>query len=502
MRFRTTLRAFYQAVRVAVRHEASRAAARRTGRALGLLLVATVGVAAGLLLGGTVQGPLGPFQAEFSLTPGLHGGTQVVVPPLGSLTLDSHAGPERLTIRLDSLDQARTQRLVSDPDGLGKASESAFSDVQSGIVKVLLQSTGAALLGAMLLGALVYRSVRRTAAVALTALGLIAASLGTALVTFRSDAIDEPRYDGLLVNAPAVVGDARKIASRYEQYRGDLQRLVTNVGKLYTTVSTLPVYEPEPGVIRALHVSDMHLNPGAWDVVQTVVTQFSIDVVIDTGDLTDWGTGRESEAYARGISDLKVPYVFVRGNHDSAETVAQVARQPNAIVLDNRVQTVAGLRIGGIADPRFTPDKSTTSSGLLEERRLFETGTTLATTIGRVGGADIAAIHDPVAAGPLAGAVPLVLAGHKHKREVRQLDPKTLLMVEGSTGGAGLRGLELAEPTPLALSVLYFSSAGKLQAYDDISVGGTGRSEVTLQRRLIKETPPPIPTPTPAPTPS
>src|SRR4029079_15670351 len=109
---------------------------------------------------------------------------------------------------------------------------------------------------------------------------------------------------GLLVNAPAVVGDAREIASRYERYRQQLQHLVTNIGKLYTTVSNLPVYGSGDGAIRVLHISDMHLNPGSWDVVKTVVAQFGIQAVVDTGDLVDWGTDQESEAYAHFIGEL------------------------------------------------------------------------------------------------------------------------------------------------------------------------------------------------------
>jgi len=63
--------------------------------------------------------------------------------------------------------------------------------------------------------------------------------------------------------------------------------------------------------------------------------------------------------------------------------------------------------------------------------------------------------------------------------------PPTRLMVEGSTGGAGLRGLEKSKPTPLALSVLYFDEKHQLKAYDDIQLGGTGESNVTMQRNVI-----------------
>jgi hypothetical protein len=161
----------------------------------------------------------------------------------------------------------------------------------------------------------------------------------------------------LLTNAPAVVGDARKIADRYEAYRDQLQRLVANVGRIYGTVSTLPVYEPDTTTTRVLHISDMHLSLTAWSLVSTVVEQFDIDIVVDTGDITDWGQ-RTRGSYVASIASLHVPYIFIRGNHDSKATADAVARQPNARVLDNTVTEVDGLVIAGISDPRFTPDKS------------------------------------------------------------------------------------------------------------------------------------------------
>jgi predicted MPP superfamily phosphohydrolase len=309
------------------------------------------------------------------------------------------------------------------------------------------------------------------------------------------NALEEPRYEGLLVNAPAVIGDARRIANRYDQYASQLQKLVTNVGEIYTTVSTLPVYQAEPGTTRVLHVSDLHLNPTAWSIIDTVVDQFAIDVVIDTGDINDWGSEPEA-SYLAPISRLGVPYVYVQGNHDSVVTAEAVRRQPNAIVLNNATTTVAGLTIAGIADPRFTPDKesSPTGSGASKQtvERVIGAGSRLAETVRAAPRpVDVALVHDPASAGPLSGTCPLVLAGHTHQRQVRTLPPPvegappTRLLVSGSTGGAGLRGLEGDKPVPLSLSILYFDAERVLQAHDDIQVGGTGQAQVTLERHVV-----------------
>jgi predicted phosphodiesterase len=474
---------------------------RRAGTALGILAVAMAGMALGVLLAGRVSADVGPFRAEFSVTPSVSGGTDVSIPPLGSLHLDSHGGPAHLSIQLAALDQKRTTALVTNPNALAQASGGAVDDLQNGMARLALQVAGVSVLGAMGLATIVYRSMRRVATAGGIAMLVLGGTAIVSLGTFRPAAIEEPRYEGLLVNAPAVVGDARRIAGRYEAYRAELQRLVGNVGKLYDTVSTLPVYEPDNSTIRVLHISDMHLNPAAWSVVRTVVQQFNVNVIIDTGDMTDWGSEPE-DSYVASIAALKVPYVYIRGNHDSPRTAAAVGRQPNAKVIDGGSPiTVDGLTIVGIGDPRFTPDKSSAANAPGSDdagtRAELNAGEALSTAITGMGKPpDIALVHDPVAATPLAGQVPLVLAGHTHKRDVRRLATpdgtapdaaRTLLMTEGSTGGAGLRGLENKEPLPLALSVLYFDQKHVLQAYDDISVGGTGQTEVTLQRHIVKD---------------
>jgi predicted phosphodiesterase len=487
-----------------------RPAGRRLATAAAVVAVTLAGVTIGLLVGAHVRQDVGPFEAEFSITPTVAGGTDVQLPPLGSLKVRSHSGPAHLTIDLAALDAARTRALLVQPDGVNRASATAVDDITQGVARLVLQSLGAGLLGAMALAALVFRSMRRVAVCGGLALVVVTGSLATALVTFRQQALAEPRYQGLLQNARAVVGDARRIADQYDAYRDQLQRMVTNVSRLYTTISTLPVYVPPDDSIRVLHISDLHLNPAAWSVVETVVDQFDIDVVVDTGDITDWGTEPEA-SFVAPIGALGIPYVYVRGNHDSELTAAAVAREPNATVLDNSVTTVEGLTIAGISDPRFTPDKSAEPEDPLDAARIREglrvTGARLARMITERPATeppvDIALVHDPGTAGPLAGVVPLVAAGHLHKRDVSDLEvppdsavPRTQLFVEGSTGGAGLRGLENGEPLALQLSVLYFGPDHVLQAYDSISVGGTGLAEVALERHLVQPAAEPEPVPT------
>ncbi|MBP1781343.1 MULTISPECIES: metallophosphoesterase family protein [Micromonospora] len=469
---------------------------RRLGVVLALFAVTLGGIVVGTYAGGHVGTDIGPFRAELKLSPSLSGGTTVDIPPLGALLLDSHDGPAYLTVEVGALDQGRTEALIDDPASISRASQSAVQDVRDGVMRLGLRTLASAVLATLILAALVFRDVRRTAWAGGLALVITAGSLGVAATTLRPQAIEEPRYEGLLVNAPAIVGDARRIANDYTKYAEQLQRLVGNVSKLYTTVSALPVVQPSPGTTRVLHVSDMHLNPTGWQLIRTVVEQFGIDVVIDTGDMTDWGSEPEA-SFVGSIGLLKKPYVFIRGNHDSPRTAAAVAQQPNAIVLNNSITTVGGLTIAGIGDPRFTPDKETSPAGsgltAAVADQVIGAGEQLAATVEKSPRkVDIALVHDPASAGPLSGTCPLVLSGHTHARQVSKLPEvpgkqPTTLMVEGSTGGAGLRGLEGEKPTPLTMTVLYFDQQKLLQAYDEITVGGTGQSQVNLERHVIRD---------------
>ena len=158
-----------------------------------------------------------------------------------------------------------------------------------------------------------------------------------------------------------------------------------------------------------LHISDIHDNPLGFDLTARLVKQFDVDAVVDTGDVTTNGTPLEAAQLDR-IGQLGVPYVFIRGNHDSASTQAAVAAQKNAVVLDDRVATVAGLTFAGIGDPRFTPVEGPAAPG--PARRRSASDAQLAATIRAY---DAAHPADPVevGAGPRPARRPTPLGGHR-----------------------------------------------------------------------------------------
>jgi len=474
-------------------------------RALGLAAVVLLGAWLGLLIVGNVRVPVGPMNTTMTLRPSLTGGTKINISPLGALELDSHRAPVRLDVNVDQLDPARAQALVDHPERLSGLQDEVAHDVEAGTLDLALRSCVAVVSGATALGLAVYRRPGRALAAGGTALALLMASGASAYATWNPNSVLEPKYSGLLSSAPSLVGNARNIVTEFDVYQKELARLVTNVTKLYDVTSTLPAYQPDPTTVRVLHVSDIHLNPASWKIIASLVQQYKVNVIVDTGDTMDHGTAAEN-GFLDPIADLGAPYVWVRGNHDSQVTQRYLARMKNVHVLDDgRAVTVAGLRFAGMGDPQFTPDRSNPAGASASEELA---GDRLASALGDQSAAgtavDVAMVHEPSAARQVDGDVPLVLCGHLHHEGDEILKNGTRLRMEGSTGGSGLRALEHKYPAPIEASILYFDrDSRRLQAWDSIKLGGLGETTAEVTRHLPKENQPgatPSPTP-PSPTP-
>ncbi|MEU6486171.1 metallophosphoesterase [Streptomyces sp. NPDC046887] len=476
-------------------------------RALGLVAVVLLGAWLGLLVVGSVRAPVGPMDTSMTLRPSVSGGTKINVSPLGALELDSHTAPLRLDVDVDQLDPVRAQALVSHPERISGLQDEISRDVTSGTRELAVRSIVAVVSGATALGLVVYRRPRRALAAGGLALVLLGAAGGTAYATWNPKSVLEPRFSGLLSSAPSVVGNARSIVSEFDVYQKELATLVTNVTKLYDAASTLPTYQPDPGTMRVLQVSDIHLNPAAWEIIRSLVEQYKIDVIIDSGDTMDHGTAAEN-GFLDPAADLGAPYVWVRGNHDSAATQKYLEQLKGDVhVLDEgRAVSVGGLRIAGIGDPQFTPDRSVVAAGDDEER---VAGARLAGALKaqREAGTpvDIAVAHNPVAARETDGQVPLVLAGHVHRRHTEVLPGGTRLKIEGSAGGGGLRAVQNEKPEQVRASVLYLDrDSHHLQAWDEITLGGLGLTTAEVSRHLPEDNqpggtePPPSPPAIPA----
>ncbi|MEV5741238.1 metallophosphoesterase [Microbispora rosea] len=470
--------------------------ARVSVRVLAVVLAAVVGGWLGMAFGAKVDTPVGPADIGMSLAPSWSGETVIDVRPLGTLSFNSHNGPLRLDLTIEAVHPEVAEEILKNPRWADRLPTTIEADVISGLRSLVLRAVLFAVAAGFITGLVAFRRLSRAVWTAAGSLAMVVVLGGVSALTFNPRSIAEPRYTGLLTGVPSLVGSAQSIVTKFSEYRGQLAKLVTNVSQLYEAGSNLPIFDPDPDTVRVLHVSDLHINPLGWNMIKSLKDQFKIDLIVDTGDISDHGTKAENE-FVKEIGSLGVPYVFVRGNHDSMTTQRAVEKQKNAVVLDGAAATVKGLNIYGIGDPRFTPDKSVQAAGD-ESKSLLDLGRANAaklaprewprsasTSAPDKIAADIVAVHDPTVGRGLSGYVPLVLSGHVHARSTELLPSGTRLMIQGSTGGAGLRGLEHDEPTPLTASVLYFGkSSHRLEAWDDITVGGLGEQWIQCERHI------------------
>ncbi len=99
--------------------------------------------------------------------------------------------------------------------------------------------------------------------------------------------------------------------------------------------------EPRGGCVRLVQITDTHLNRVEGGTLLGLDTDFSlqqvvdlvrrerpvIDLVLGTGDISDHGSKAAYERAAAYFSQLGAPVLWLAGNHDQAEEMAEVLGQ-------------------------------------------------------------------------------------------------------------------------------------------------------------------------------
>jgi predicted phosphodiesterase len=451
---------------------------------------------------------VGPATVRLSARPAVEGSSRLAVPPFGSMSARTHLGPVEFRATVDDVDVGRLGQLLDGRQGPGGSGGPRFAELEATLGPLERQARQAGrefvvrialfgLAGGVAAVVLFPRRTRRRA-VRCGLGGLLATALllGPALVTYDVGAFREPRYQGALEYAPALIGDVRTGLDRLRTLREEMTLIGRNLDRAYAALSRPPA-DPGDGTVRVLHVSDLHLNPAGFDLAERLASQFEVAAVVDTGDMGTWGLPPEPQV-AANIRRFDVPYLFVKGNHDDADMAAAVAANDNAHVLDSSGVEVAGIRFFGVADPTFTPGKGYRVEEF--ERLKEEESVAVADAIERQAlRPDVLLVHDGRLAAYARGHVATVLEGHLHSFGTEVVNG-TRTLRSGTAGAAGPDGLRAAEPPPATAEILYFSPATRRPlAVDRITVGPL-ESSFSVERVLLPEgetpfRPDPVPVP-------
>jgi predicted phosphodiesterase len=463
-----------------------RRAVRRMARQLGpLVAVAVLAGAAAVAAVGLwpSSGQLGPGRVELRAQWSPDGRTSLGLPPLGAISASTHDAAVAVDLQVRELDMERVQELLAGPGAEARLRQSLGRDIEPLVDRFARQTVLTSLVVGLVVGA-VLPGRRRSWMAAGAAGGVLAVSalLAQTWSSYDKEAFRNPRFEGSLERAPEILRTVRQHVDGFDDIRSRVDSLSQQVATLYRAAVLSPAGGGDD--VSVLHVSDIHLNPLAVEVVRRLATQFRVDAVLDTGDLTSFGFPLEARI-GELLADIPVPYYLTPGNHDSDEVRRSLAVVPNVTVLDGTVVDIGGLRVLGVADPTFTADNrlGTAEAAADKARQAAAVGRLVA-----VRQPDVLAVHDPALAEAAAGRVPLVVAGHRHQRSDEERDGTRFLTV-GSTGATGLGSFTVATQLDYEAEVLHFS-AGALVAIDYVELGGIGGS-FRIDRTVVESAGPP-----------
>lgn len=413
------------------------------------------------------------------------GETRLSLPPLGMAAARTHRAPVRIQLELRGFNPSLIEELSTKPDAKARVLADTTDLARKAALKTALFAILLAGLGALTPAII----LRRGRPWFLLASFLFGSSFGGALLSwtyldYNLEAFNQPRYEGVLESAPWVMSILTDSLDGLQRLGQGFEVMAENLPRLSQGRAGTPMAEIGED-LRVLHVSDIHNNRAAYDLIASLVKNFSVDLVIDTGDLTDYGTPFESELADR-IGQLQVPYVFIPGNHDSPEVAARLRRLRNVqVILEARLVRAAGLRILGQPDPSAQAQ----TPGVSDDDLLLRSAETIARTWEEAPvKPDVVAAHNFKTLALLIGRAPVLLHGHDHRASLRQVG-ESLIEDAGTSGAAGLRGLAVKDEVPYTLDLQYWRKdiAGRfsLAAVDAISVDGL-QGTLQVARTMVK----------------
>lgn len=455
-----------------------------TGKQLLSVVIALVLFTGLLSVFGEMKVSYGPFALRLNFDWGWPGESRLVIPPLGEIKAFTHRGPVILSATLDRIDLSLLQHEL-----LGVTETSQYlngfilrvkESLYLFLVKLCLVGGVAGLATTLMLGERRFSQLWRMVLVGVLAVLLLMSGV---LFTFDENTLSNPRYEGALEAAPWILSLIDQGLTRLPEFSEKLSLVAGNLNSLFAQVDTLSPLAQGDGELKVLHVSDIHNNPAAVELIQKVIDGFGVDLVIDTGDLTDYGTKLEAEIN-RKINNLGVKYLFIPGNHDSPEVISRLRKYKNVIVMTERIYHTNGLTIMGWADPAA---RDAVSLMLGDEEQANAAQELTAYLEGYGGKIDLLAVHNRKVAAQVEGRVPVVLHGHTHQAGISE-SGSSVVVNAGTTGAAGLRGLT-TEALPYSVALLRFNGSEgeyRLAAVDLIRVFNL-HGKFSLERKVINQ---------------
>lgn len=452
---------------------------------LHILILGIIGSVVFVSLLGTTSFKVLAFELDVSIGIFSSGLTEVHIPPIGIVRSNTHSSPLKFSISLTNLNLNLMEELTE-----GEKQEEILASVinilsqrlRMFIVRILLIT----FLGGAFLTFIFYKRPKE-----LLLGGIVGVVLFSILLLIAFNTYDQtvfftnPEFEGVLHMAPWMFGLLEESLEKLEDFSDQMNLLIINLYRLFESIQFLEPLGAVDGDIKVLHVSDIHNHPVAYDFIRQVVNNFNVDIVIDTGDISDYGTELEGELL-RNLQDIDIPYVFIPGNHDSPAIIDTMHSLDTVFVLIDDVIHINGVTIAGIADPA----SESTAMAVPPREVYLERVQRLENTIMESGLEPFFVIsHHPIVSQELSGRFPVLLQGHLHAINIYE-EGGSIIINPGTSGAAGIRGLLARDEVPYSVVLMHLKKNSddsmRLVAVDTIKVFNIS-SGFILERKLITD---------------
>lgn len=415
------------------------------------------------------------FEVAASINFLLRGETVIHLPPLGEITAQTHWLPFQVNLTFLNVDLDMLSRNLENTSGVEAWEESIIYEARRAAAWFVAKNIAVAFAGggivAYFLGPARIKG-RFWKGGTLGTVLLVVIIVFTIVIPFNVAAFESPQYHGVISAAPWAMNLFNEGLAAIQNASRQLQAIGGNLDYLFDGLEKVSNQQTDTDeALKVMHVSDIHNNPAAVDFMGEVVKAFGVDMVVDTGDITDYGYPLEAELVS-GVAELGVPYVLTPGNHDSPQ-VYNLLEEEGVIVLNNKIKEVNGLVIAGIKDPAAETHFEVTTTE--EEMEKYAEDEVKGMFYGEDRpGPDLIAVHDAALGEKFTSQAPLILHGHTHNPGIREKEG-TVIINAGTTGASGIRGVERLEDE-YTMYILYFSDSDeseerlRLSAADFISV--------------------------------
>ncbi len=420
------------------------------------VLVGSAGAWLAVAMWGGTSGDFGLISVRASLRPSPAGATVVEIPPFGSISARTHDSPIRLNLQVEQVHISETIRWLRD-----QRTREEITAVVQGQMRELGRRLAAvtfwlALAGALAASLLLVRGWRYKPVGALAGVLAVAVPLALAVHSYNVEAFRSPRYEGEISRAPYLLDTAQQVWKRYSTAVDLLPRVTERVAGLYKELErgALPQPQDERRYTQALLISDLHNNPVAMRFALSLSRSYHADMVLVTGDISDFGSPLEAETLT-AWREFRPPIVAITGNHDSPEIVQALASIPRAKVLENGdVVKRGGISIMGFGDPAAA--RGGLGAAKYKPGEIDGLARSIRARLAETDPPDVLMVHNFRAASALAGRAPLILTGHSHSPGIRHVKGSVIIN-PGTTGAAGVRYLSEPKQPAYTAAVLHFA---------------------------------------------